>query len=130
MLDHEYRLLLERLVERRGSDTCFFAFADTVATRGPGRDAGDGWMGVRFQHAPTSEPSEILVHVGMRDRARVHEQEALGILGVNLIYAAFQWYGIFPIVTTAIGLYLLRDTVVNRFPPGFFESGAAESLGL
>ena len=36
--------------------------------------------------------------------------------GLNLVYAAFQWYGIFPIVTTAVGLYLLRDTVVNRFP--------------
>jgi hypothetical protein len=37
--------------------------------------------------------------------------------GLNLIYAAFQWYGIFPIATTLIGFYLLRDTVVNRFPP-------------
>jgi hypothetical protein len=89
MLDHEYALLLDRLAERRGADTCFFAFADTVATRAPGRDEGDGWVGLRFQHQPRAAPSEILIHVGMRDRTPVQEQEALGILGVNLIHAAF-----------------------------------------
>ena len=89
MLEHEYALLLERLSATRGANTCFFAFADTVATRGPGRESGDGWLGVRFQHDPAAEPSEIVVHVAMLDRARVHEQQALGVLGVNLIYAAF-----------------------------------------
>lgn len=89
MLDHEYGLLLERLDERRGGETCFFAFADTVATRGPGRDGGDGWLGVRFQHEPRAEPSQVLMHVSMLDRTRVHEQETLGILGVNLLYGVF-----------------------------------------
>src|SRR5436305_14536522 len=32
MLDREYRLLVDRLGPTRGASTCFFAFADTVAT--------------------------------------------------------------------------------------------------
>ncbi len=48
--------------------------------------------------------------------------------GLNLIYAAFQWYGIFPITTTLIGFYLLRDTVVNRFPPQFAGEAAHEAM--
>ena len=48
--------------------------------------------------------------------------------GLNLIYAAFQWYGIFPNATTLIGFYLLRDTVVNRFPPQFAGEAAHEAM--
>src|SRR4051794_27946206 len=33
MLEWEYDLLLERLSPARGSNTCFFVFADTVAAR-------------------------------------------------------------------------------------------------
>src|SRR2546430_5507414 len=32
MLEYEYRLLLERLKEKRGARTAFFVFANTVAT--------------------------------------------------------------------------------------------------
>src|SRR5262249_4669644 len=32
---------------------------------------------------------DILLHINMRDRSNVAQQEAVGILGVNLIYAAF-----------------------------------------
>jgi len=48
--------------------------------------------------------------------------------GLNLIYSAFQWYGIFPMFTTIIGFYLLRDTVTNRFPPQFAAEAAHESM--
>jgi hypothetical protein len=89
MLTHEYDLLLERLAPTRGDATCFFAFADTVATCGPGRDRGEAWLGIRFQHAPHAEPSDILLHVHLLDTVRLHEQEALGILGVNLIHGAY-----------------------------------------
>jgi hypothetical protein len=89
MLAHEYDLVVERLAEARGADTCFFAFADTVATCGPGRDGGEGWLGVRFQHAPRAAASDILVHVNLLDKVRLHEQEALGVLGVNLIHGAY-----------------------------------------
>ncbi|MEB2283079.1 MAG: nicotinate-nucleotide adenylyltransferase [Polyangiaceae bacterium UTPRO1] len=89
MLQHEYDLLLERLSPTRGATTCFFAFADTVATCSPTRDRGEAWLGIRFQHEPRAEPSDIVVHVHLLDRARLHEQEALGILGVNLVYGAY-----------------------------------------
>jgi hypothetical protein len=88
MLTHEYDLLLERLSASRGDSTCFFAFADTVATCSPTRERGEAWLGVRFQHAPGAEASDILLHVHLLDRIRLHEQEALGILGVNLIHGA------------------------------------------
>ncbi|MFZ9827720.1 MAG: hypothetical protein ACO3DW_00505, partial [Candidatus Limnocylindrus sp.] len=39
-----------------------------------------------------------------------------------------QWYGLFPIITTAVGLYLLRDTVVNRFPPQLAAEAAHEEM--
>jgi len=34
-------------------------------------------------------PNDVLLHVNMRDAANVLQQQAIGILGVNLIYAAF-----------------------------------------
>ncbi len=90
MLDHEYSLLIERLDEKRGSTTTFFAFANTVAARSHSRqEEGHGWIGIRFQSQPRSEPSEIIIHVRLLDRESTHEQESLGIIGINLIYAAF-----------------------------------------
>jgi len=93
MLDHEWDLLISRLGPKRGAATSFFVFADTVATRSPGRtDKGHGWMGIRFQNVPQAPFSEILLHVRMLDNESVREQEALGTLGVNLIYGAFYQY--------------------------------------
>jgi len=89
MLDHEYDLLLERLDAKRGADTKFFAFADTVTARSfKRREETHGWMGVRFQDAPRRAPSQIIIHVRMLDRENVAQQEALGIVGVNLIHGA------------------------------------------
>jgi hypothetical protein len=89
MLDSEYTQLIERLGASRGAENAFFVLADTVATRSYShRKDGDGWMGVRFQTAPGAEPSEIIVHVSTLDRERVREQEALGLVGVNLLYGA------------------------------------------
>ncbi|MEP6664180.1 MAG: TonB-dependent receptor, partial [Verrucomicrobiota bacterium] len=47
-----------------------------------------GWLGIRFQTEPGSEPSEIIIHIRLWDKENVQEQEALGILGVNLVYGA------------------------------------------
>jgi len=92
MLDHEYQLLLERLAAARGDRTTFFAFADTVAARNyKGTNEAHGWMGVRFQTEPGGPPSEIVLHVRMWDKENVLQQEALGIVGTNLIYAAFYY---------------------------------------
>ena len=86
MLTYEYDQLLRRLDHARGKDQTFFAFADTVATR---KESGDGWMGIRFQSQPREAPSEILMHVRMLDKEAIRQQEALSVIGVNLIYGAF-----------------------------------------
>jgi hypothetical protein len=90
MLDHEWTQLLERLNPVRGERSCFFVFADTVATRSRTRHQnGQGWMGMRFQSEPKAPLSQIIIHVNLLDQVPVSEQEALGILGVNLVYGAF-----------------------------------------
>jgi hypothetical protein len=89
MLDHEFNLLMERLQGQRGDTTKFFVFADTVAAQSfTRREDWHGWMGVRFQSEPRSEPSQIIMHVRMWDKENLQQQEALGILGVNLVYGA------------------------------------------
>lgn len=90
MLDHEYQLNLDRLMPDRGDSSAFFAFADTVAARNfSGTNESHGWMGVRFQVFPRDEASQITLHVRMLDKENLLQQEALGIIGVNLLYGAF-----------------------------------------
>ena len=89
MLGHEQRLLIERLGATASDTRRFFVFADTVAARSFRRhDESHGWMGLRFQHAPHADFSDIIVHVRMLDTENLLQQEALGITGVNLIYGA------------------------------------------
>lgn len=88
MLEHEYHLLEERLGPPRGKQTAFFAFADTVATASESNRC-HGWIGVRYQSQPLGPINEIVLHVRLLDRLRLQQQEALGILGVNLIHGAF-----------------------------------------
>ncbi|HYJ05013.1 MAG TPA: TonB-dependent receptor [Chthoniobacterales bacterium] len=90
MLNHEHNLLIERLDEKLGNLRTFFVFADTVAARSfKQHNESHGWLGVRFQEQPRGEPSQIIIHVRMLDESNVDQQEALGILGVNLLYGAF-----------------------------------------
>lgn len=89
MLEYEHTLNLERLRERRGNTTAFFVFADTVKARGfSGSSECHGWLGMRFQSHPRDDDSQILIHVNMLDREKEAQQEALGIVGVNLVYGA------------------------------------------
>lgn len=89
MLEHEYQLMLERLDAKRGSDTKFFVFADTVAAKSfKGTGDCQGWMGMRFQATPKGPASEIIIHIRMLDRENLQQQETIGIMGVNLIYGA------------------------------------------
>jgi hypothetical protein len=90
MLDHEYNLLIERLDAKFGADKTFFVFADTVAARSfKQRSESHGWLGVRFQPEPRAQPSQIIIHVRLLDQTNVKQQEALGVIGVNLLYGAF-----------------------------------------
>jgi hypothetical protein len=89
MLDHEFTLLVDRLGKTR-TNTNYFAFADTVsATNFAKTIPGDGWLGVRFQTSPDSLPNDLVIHVKMLDNDNRLQQQAVGILGVNLIYACF-----------------------------------------
>ena len=87
MLDHEYSLNIERLSHLNRN---LFAFADTIAAKNfKGDNDPHGWMGLRFQNKPGAEPSQLILHLRMHDRDAVTQQEALGIVGVNMLYAAF-----------------------------------------
>jgi hypothetical protein len=89
MLSHEFDLDVERLDSKRGDHTCFFAFADTVAARSfRGGSECHGWMGITFQHEPKAPQSRIVIHVRMLDADNAAQAEALGIVGVNLVYGA------------------------------------------
>ncbi|MHB8522657.1 MAG: TonB-dependent receptor [Limisphaerales bacterium] len=93
MLEREYDLLRERLDAKRGEQTRFFIFADTVAARSYSRhDDAHGWLGIRFQTEPRVEPSQIIIHVRMLDKENVQEQETLGVMGVNLVYGAMYFH--------------------------------------
>jgi hypothetical protein len=90
MLDKEWAQLLGQLSEIRGMQTRFFSFVNTVSARNfAGTNDPHGWVGLRFQLQPGSPPNDVLLHINMRDSSNVLEQEAIGILGVNLIYTAF-----------------------------------------
>jgi hypothetical protein len=90
MLDNEWTQLLTQLSKTRGPQTRFFCFVDTVSARNfAGTNDAHGWIGLRFQLQPGGPPNDILLHINMRDPSNVLQQEAIGILGVNLIYAAF-----------------------------------------
>lgn len=89
MLAYEQDLNLERLKDSRGADTAFFSFADTVSARNyHGTNECHGWLGIRFQATPHAAHSEIIIHVRMLDTENALQQEALGIVGVNLLYGA------------------------------------------
>ena len=90
MLDLEYGLNIDRLDEARGDENAFFAFADTVVARSfRGGNECHGWMGVKFQSHQRDEPSQIILHVRMLDTEAALQQEALGVVGVNLLHGAF-----------------------------------------
>jgi hypothetical protein len=94
MLTHEFDQLRQRLGATRGAESRFFALADTVSARNyKGDNEQHGWMGLRFQGEPLGLASEILLHVNLMDATAQAQQTALGVLGVNLVDAAFHRRG-------------------------------------
>lgn len=90
MLAHEYDLMVERLDEARGNASRFFAYAATVTARSYSqKNECHGWIGVKRQLEPGTEPSEIILHVRMLDDTNREQSEALGVLGVNLVHGAY-----------------------------------------
>lgn len=92
MLEREYSLMETRLTSEM-PETCFFAFADTVSTINYTRTIdGHGWLGIKFQLHPNGEHNTIVIHINLQDKSAILQQQAIGILGVNLVYAAFKYY--------------------------------------
>jgi hypothetical protein len=90
MVDSEWTQLVHQLGKSRGAQTRFFSFVDTVSARNySGTNEAHGWVGLRFQLQPAGEPNDIVLHINMLDPSNALQQEAIGILGVNLVYAVF-----------------------------------------
>ncbi|MDJ1500393.1 TonB-dependent receptor [Xanthocytophaga agilis] len=93
MLHREYNLLQMRLNEKRGAESTFFAFADTVvALNYQKTNEGHGWIGLRFQLQPGAPYNDVIMHVKMLDTENLLQQQALGVVGVNLIYGCYYYY--------------------------------------
>lgn len=92
MLNHEYSLLTERLRGPKYAERSLFAFANTVTTLNFSKtNEPHGWIGLRFQDTPGSEPNEIVFHVRLLDSDALLQQTVLGILGVNLVFGAYEY---------------------------------------
>ena len=112
MLNHEYGLLIERLAQQRAETTTFFAFADTVSALNYQRtNNGHGWMGVRFQLTPNGIFNDVVLHVNLMDNDNNMQQQAMGILGVNLIYACFYYHDNPPVFLLSLMDDLSRDHI-------------------
>ena len=89
MLDTEFDNLKTTLPNKY-KESRFFAFCNTVESLNYHKtNQGKGWIGIRFQLKPESKPNNIVLHVKMHDNSHRGQQEALGILGVNLIYSCY-----------------------------------------
>lgn len=92
MIRYEFDLLNERLCGPKYAQKTFFAFANTVTTLNFSKtNDPHGWVGIRFQLKPGSEPNEIVFHVRLLDSDSNLQQNVLGVLGVNLVYAAYYY---------------------------------------
>lgn len=92
MLDHEYGLLPERLTGEEYSGHTFFAFADSVATLNyHGTNDPHAWLGLRFQLRPGSLPNDFEIHVRLLGGDANLQQDVLGVLGVNMLFAAYNY---------------------------------------
>ena len=94
MLQHEYRLIEERIGRENNPHRMFFSFANTVATIDFAKKyKGHGWVGIKYQIDPEDkEVNEIILHIRFKENDARLQQETLGILGTNLIYGAFYKY--------------------------------------
>ena len=93
MIQHEFGLLSERLYGPKYKGKTFFAFADTVTTLNFNKtNDPHGWLGIRFQLKPGGEPNDIIFHVRLLDSDANLQQNVLGVLGVNLVYAAYYYH--------------------------------------
>jgi hypothetical protein len=90
MLESEWEQLLAQLQATRGANTRFFTFVDTISARNyAGTNDCHGWVGLRFLRQPGEASNDVILHLNLMDSSNLQQQEAVGILGVNLIYATY-----------------------------------------
>lgn len=119
MLDHEYSQMVQRLTPGRGNETSFFAFADTISARNyHGTNTCHGWMGIRFQTGPGLEPNTLILHLNLHDDSNLQQQLAVGVLGVNLIFAATRENDLL----TNLMSSLLDDLSLERIDVDYLEA--------
>lgn len=113
MLDHEYRLLTERLKGPKYENRSLFAFSNTVTTLNFSKtNDPHGWIGIRFQAEPGGEPNDIIFHVRLLDSDTNLQQSVLGILGVNLVYASYYYRN---------DAQVMIESLVDNLSPGSVE---------
>jgi len=127
MLDKEYQGVTNLLTEIRPKNTTFFSYAATVTAKSYlQKNECHGWVGIRLQLYPQAAPSEILLHVRMLDNEGSSQQEALGILGVNLIHSAFNYFTkpkkIIESLLDNIGSERIEVDMINFSGPYFEET--------
>ena len=92
MLTHEFNLLTERLQGEKYKSKKFFAFANTVTTLNFTKtNDPHGWIGIRFQHEVDGPVNDIIIHIRLLDSDARLQTKVLGIIGVNLIFAAYYY---------------------------------------
>ena len=90
MLNHETNLIEERIHRNKHPNKLFFTYANTVATIDfAKRYKGHGWVGIKYQLKPRSEYNKIVLHIRFKENDARLQQNTLGTLGTNLIYAAY-----------------------------------------
>ena len=121
MLQKEFGLILERVGKSRSKTSRYFSYATTVAAKSyKANNECHAWCGIRVQEYPGAEPSDIVLHLRMRDENAERQQQALGVLGVNLIYGAYYY---FEDAKTII------DSLTDNLEPGRIEIDSIEFHG-
>jgi len=92
MLDYEYKEVTQLLVDE-DNDTTFFAFANTMEVINYSKtNKSHGWMGVKYQLTPNSEPNVVIMHIKLLENDAILQQSTIGTLGVNLLFACKYYY--------------------------------------
>ena len=93
MIDKEFELVIDRVGTSRSKTSRYFSYGATVTAKSYKEDNEcHAWIGIKIQMYPGAEPSEIVMHVRMRDKNADRQQSVLGVLGVNIIYAAYYYF--------------------------------------
>lgn len=126
MLEKEFDLVVSRLTEARPRNSTFFAYAATVTARSyKQKNECHGWVGFRTQLHPGAAPSDVIMHVRMLDDTNAMQSEALGILGVNLIYGTYHYYNhpewLIESLTDNLGYDRIEVDVIHFSGPYFEE---------